>query len=451
MHTTATWNVAAINNNPFEYWVSYHDSSYNDFMQDIEKFLADTQRDVDVSQIFTEKMFSELVEEMEFVGVSNLSELSIIWSKDFSRRRAISGFLKDPLIGEKRLTSLPDRITNTISLMDGSKIYRPSVINAYDGRPLSSLAVWWDEWKKFMFRTYVQVCSSGNRECAPQLIFSLVGQIQRSKYPAVTIDEQAMSIPLQILCLAVLDAIFLYIVDSVSSDTWQNIRQTLSRALILGKDERICSIVAQSYKDADLIFLQEASSSLVRVLAEHKELSQTYFLLVPDNFDGKRDQNSIILVDRRRFIAASSVEVTQLVAEHVGGKFLEPGDLLAVSIDDIHGARWLLVSFHGDSNGLSTQPALSGCHRAHQAAFSDHRFLAGIDANTRSHGHDRLHRGVADLRRQLAEHGMVSVWDGVDDPFVKTTCSARTSLQTQLHKAVPYHNRFSGVTVSLKV
>ena len=449
--TVATWNVAAINNNPFEYWISYPDLSYNEFMQDIEKFLADARMDVDVKEIFTDSMFSELIEELAILGIAKLDKLSTLWSDDFSQRKAISGFLKDPVIGEKRLTSLPDRITNTIYLPDGKKLYRPSAINAYDGCLLSSIPVWWDEWKKFMFRTHVQVCSPENRDCSPQLICSLIGPIQRSKYPAISVDEQAMSIPLQILCLAVLDAIFLYVVNSVCPSRWETIRRALSRVLINGKDNRICCILAQSYKDAEAIFLQEASSALVRELRRQPELSKKYFLLLPETFDGKRDQNSIILVDRRRFIAASSVEVTQLVAEHVGGKFLEPGDLLAVSIEDVHGARWLLVSFHGDSNGLSTQPALSGCHRAHQAAFSDHRFLAGIDANTRSHGHDRLHRGVADLRRQLAEHGMVSVWDGVDDPFVKTTCSTRTSLQTQLQKAVPHIHRFSSATISLKV
>ncbi len=45
---------------------------------------------------------------------------------------------------------------------------------------------------------------------------------------------------------------------------------------------------------------------------------------------------------------------------------------------------------------------------------------------------------------------MVSVWDGQQGPLIATTCSARTSLQPQLNKAVPYHSRFSGATVSLK-
>jgi len=42
-----------------------------------------------------------------------------------------SGFLKDDLIGLKRLTSMPDRITNTINAADGVILTRPSVINCY--------------------------------------------------------------------------------------------------------------------------------------------------------------------------------------------------------------------------------------------------------------------------------------------------------------------------------
>ena len=70
---------------------------------------------------------------------------------------------------------------------------------------------------------------------------------------------------------------------------------------------------------------------------------------------------------------------------HIGGRFVEAGDLFAASVRDAAGRRWLLVSFHGDSDGLSTQPVVSGVHRACQRLFRDHVLLAGIDANTASH------------------------------------------------------------------
>ena len=36
-----------------------------------------------------------------------------MWLQSFSQRPIISGFMKDRSIGEKRLTSMPDRVTNT--------------------------------------------------------------------------------------------------------------------------------------------------------------------------------------------------------------------------------------------------------------------------------------------------------------------------------------------------
>ncbi len=132
----ATWNVASINNNPFEYWVTYPDEEYNNFMLSVENLLGDESQDVYLNQVFTNTMFVELLGEMEALQMSNLDVLSAMWSEDYSKRRAIQGFLKDRSIGEKRLTSMPDRITNTISLADGSKIMRPSVINAYQERLL---------------------------------------------------------------------------------------------------------------------------------------------------------------------------------------------------------------------------------------------------------------------------------------------------------------------------
>ena len=36
---TATWNIAAVNNNPFEYWVTHEDAAYNTLMQGVESFI----------------------------------------------------------------------------------------------------------------------------------------------------------------------------------------------------------------------------------------------------------------------------------------------------------------------------------------------------------------------------------------------------------------------------
>ena len=35
-----TWNIAAINNNPFEYWITHDDKDYNKLMVDVQEFIA---------------------------------------------------------------------------------------------------------------------------------------------------------------------------------------------------------------------------------------------------------------------------------------------------------------------------------------------------------------------------------------------------------------------------
>jgi hypothetical protein len=32
----ATWNIAAVNNNPFEYWVTHSDPAYNHLMEGVQ-------------------------------------------------------------------------------------------------------------------------------------------------------------------------------------------------------------------------------------------------------------------------------------------------------------------------------------------------------------------------------------------------------------------------------
>ncbi len=142
----ATWNIAAINNNPFEYWITFPDEIYNKFMFGVEQFLSMPSEDFRVNTAFTEAMFSELLDLLEDCKFAGLERLKSRWIEDLSQRRAITDFLKDKSIGDKRLTSMPDRTTNTILLSDGSRIMRPSVINAYDGCLLTSAEVWWTEW-----------------------------------------------------------------------------------------------------------------------------------------------------------------------------------------------------------------------------------------------------------------------------------------------------------------
>merc|ERR1719221_2167176 len=78
-------------------------------------------------------------------------------------RRMITEFLKDSSLGDKRLISMPDRVTNTImevcqklSEYRPPPACRPTVINNYM-RDLSTIQAWWEHWKRFMFSESVTV------------------------------------------------------------------------------------------------------------------------------------------------------------------------------------------------------------------------------------------------------------------------------------------------------
>ena len=314
-----SWNTAAVNNNPFEYWVTNPNPAYDSLMQGVESFIWNPENDFAINQILTDQMFSELCSELRKKEIDGIEKLEQLWMQDYRKRRAISEFLMDKAIGNKRLASMPDRLTNTIHLSDGSVCFRPTVINAYDGVSLDSVEAWWSAWIQFLFYTEVHVPTASKQRAAHRSqearpICRLIGPLLRSKYPAVTPEEQAISIPLQILCLAILDAIFIFVLNSVQpAGAWQAVRRELCDGLIINKAARTCAIIAESYADCDVVLLQEAAAVLVELVLQNPTLHERYALLRPRTVDASRNQNSLILADRRRFREESIIDVTSQV------------------------------------------------------------------------------------------------------------------------------------------
>jgi len=147
-----SWNIAAINNNPFEYWITFPENpQYEIIMGDIERYLETPtdQEDVPVHQVFTDDMFARL--ETKMTTVASWPSIRSFWENDFKNRRIISEFMKDKELGSKRLASMPDRVTNTINVVDQlDPVCRPTVINMYDG-DLSSMDQWYNSWERFLF------------------------------------------------------------------------------------------------------------------------------------------------------------------------------------------------------------------------------------------------------------------------------------------------------------
>ena len=263
-----TWNVAAINNNPFEYWITLdQDPSYGTMMDAVQSFIdAPGLSDVRVDTVFTPAMWRELKAKMIGAGWSAafVGATEVEWSTNYAGRRIVSEFMKDETLGLKRLVSMPDRYTNTINVASGGRAYRPSVINCYSGADLSTVAKWYVAWTSFIFDA--PITTIDRKTGVPNLhtVASVLTPIKRSKYPAISEAEAKISVPLQTLTLAIFDAILVHIVNTLgaapSSTTpfaWQPLRSQICSALNLRKTARTIEILGSSYNsDADVIFLQ---------------------------------------------------------------------------------------------------------------------------------------------------------------------------------------------------
>ena len=444
----ATWNIAAVNNNPFEYWVTHPDPEYNALMKAVQEFIDNPgARDCKLDQIFTNEMMMDFFQDMESRNINGVDSVRKMWLQDYSQRKGVQNFLLDKTIGVKRLTSMPDRITNTIHNIDGSISLRPSVISAYEG-DMSSVEIWWKQWRNFIFRQEVHVLSTAAGE-GPRVVCELIEPILRSKYPAITADEQAVSIPLQLLCLALFDGTLVHILNAVAHKSWQRIKRTLSHALVRQKSQRTIAILEEKYSDLDVIFIQEAAAALYLQLSSETAISSRFFILKSSVLDGKRDQNSFILASKCMFEENTATEVSDLVLRYVGGKWIAPGDLLAVTVRSRAGENFLLASFHGDSNGLSTQPFIEALDRCARERLPAYRVLVGLDANTLSHD-EPLHFTVARFHVLLESLGMASCWNAAQEMSVTTTCNARTCLQAQVNKSVRFAERIRKGQKNLK-
>lgn len=434
-----SWNIAAINNNPFEYWITFPENpQYEIIMGDIERYLETPtdQEDVPVHQVFTDDMFARL--ETKMTTVASWPSIRSFWENDFKNRRIISEFMKDKELGSKRLASMPDRVTNTINVVDQlDPVCRPTVINMYDG-DLSSMDQWYNSWETFMFDTPLSIFSK--TETLSFVPYQMLKPIKKAKYPAITEVEEKVSLPLQTLCGAIFDAILVHMMNSVSTpDTWQPLKRTIVEKLNKQKTPRTMEILEQTYSDSDIVTLQEVSSSFMED-AKNGPLGTKFWVIGPSDLDATRDQNSVILLNRNTFPYGSKIEITDLVGRSFpqGADLpVAKGDINAITADDVDGVPYIIVAFHGDTNGLATIPVLTAVRKAmlSEPTLAAHKLIFGLDANTYEHAKKGKQQDVMEWGKTYVKHGLTSCWGDVPQKGNYTTYNARTYLQPQLNKA----------------
>lgn len=198
-------------------------------------------------------------------------------------------------------------------------------------------------------------------------------------------------------------------------------------------------ILEAKYMNADIITLQEVSSSFVDLLSKGM-IGTKFFVVAPAGMDASRDQNSVILLNKASFPGGPSKEITSSVEASFPEGVDVPvakGDILAVTTTHMDGIPFVVASFHGDTDGLATKPVLDAIVKtmSKDAELSSHRLIFGLDANVYEHAKPKKQQSVVDWGKHYVKYGLTSCWGDVPQPTNYTTYNARTYLQPQLNKA----------------
>lgn len=154
----------------------------------------------------------------------------------------------------------------------------------------------------------------------------------------------------------------------------------------------------------------------------------------------------MLLLNKKTFPGGVNKELTSLVAasfpSEKGQKApVAKGDVVAVTAEHKSGVPMLLASFHGDTDGLATIPALDALltARTSEPDLAAHRIVFGLDANTYEFPKKGKQQSVLEFGAAFAVRKMGSCWDigkGSGSIYGNyTTFNARTYLQPQLNKA----------------
>lgn len=269
--------------------------------------------------------------------------------------------------------------------------------------------------------------------------FQMLKEIKQSKYPAITDDEEPLSLPLQTMCGAIFDAILVHMMNTVSSPkVWQGLKRTMVESLNKKKVPHTLELLDKVYGNADIITLQEVSSSLVEQ-AKQGPLGNKYWFSTPKDMDPERDQNSVIMLNKNSF-QGDIKEITALVEASFPPGVKVPvskGDINAISAIDSEGTPFVIASFHGDTNGLATIPVNTALVNTlkNNPELSNHKLIFGLDANTYEHATPGKQQDVMEWGQSYVELGLTSCWGDVPQKSNYTTFNARTYLQPQLNKA----------------
>ena len=94
----ATWNVAAINNNPFEYFVEHDDPAYFELLRRVEELIdAPGEKDVTLGTLIDEEIFADLCRELEMAKLAHVDAARGLWKRELRDRRFVLSLCSRPI------------------------------------------------------------------------------------------------------------------------------------------------------------------------------------------------------------------------------------------------------------------------------------------------------------------------------------------------------------------
>jgi hypothetical protein len=431
--TVATFNVSAINRNPLEFHLLPSSlppavaAKLTAVTTKAEAFLRDPDNAAKLGDIFPVEWARELAALCaadKRLGIDpGALQAAAKHFDTFLAKPAVSGFFCNGALAAKRMTAWPDRFTNTIvdaPAASGAKVVfcRPSVINGYD-RPLVDGGSWWAAWKTFMFDTTIEA-ATGKRPV------DLLRPLTHAKYEAVTPEEEAMSLPLQVFMLAAFDAFMvrLSLLGQRPSD-FSEAKAALAKMLVDNKAARLRDIIYKTIMPGcSVIGLQECTHDFINCLEERLPFG---WMLIPSEEEGADlTQFSAFLIDTDVFDAKSVQDA--LLPESVAAQVAD-GSLMAVTA--VHaktGAPVCLASWHDVGGGAHTLKVLA----ALKALECPHLVLLADTNAVRAPKKKAL--GLAQLQQAVGSYGWCTAWSPGGPEA--TTFKARSLWNAQPGKAV---------------
>ena len=471
----SSWNVAAINDNPFEYYVTIDSSNKSDVNDDDisdengndddvdalrrrriegrrnqknyektmekidEKLIKAREHEVKVKDILSKEMLLDVKREIMNMKIDDSwTELECdsameFFEKHFAERKILSDFLLDGDIGAKRLCSMPDRLTTK---SEKGKC-RPCVTTSYaDVSVLSDDAKWWRAWLAYAFDEKDGV--------AKRLKF-----LDNKKYPAITDEEVKISRPLQMFCLAAFDKSLIRLIGEADAN-WAETKKMLVDALVERKVNATIDILERvAKKGREIICLQEVSEQMRDGIAKSEVLTEKFDCLSGPDFDATRNQNSIVLASKTFFESGVwevvSVNKTKLPAGVASGDLCVVREVsLEEKKDKDRRKPFAIASFHGDTNGLQTVDVVKAVNNE---CGDSSALIFALDANCHHDDNKGKRLSVETMYGSLAAENLHNCWGDEHALCPTTTCNARSFLQPQLNKAVFYKEKLTSKLV----